>query len=84
MLNFICIGFAKLRGTESKQKIQNEYINRESNRRPLAFQRFRPFVHQNNNRLCFLKTVTLSQAAFNKTNTHDAQCMYEIDMARYV
>ena len=41
MLDYIWIGFAELWATESKRKIQNENIclHRESNQRPIAFQR---------------------------------------------
>ena len=39
MLDFVCMGFAKLRGTGKKRKLQNEIIclHRESNHRPFAF-----------------------------------------------
>ena len=61
MLSFICMGFPKVCGTESKRKIQNENnsFHRESNQPPLAFQpsALDPLVTWKDNGLCFLKLL---------------------------
>ena len=78
MLDFICMGFTELWGTGSKPKCQNENIclHRESNQRPLAYQSG-AFDRSAPPTGCVLNSNTI--LAFNKTNTHDVQSMYQID-----
>ena len=78
MLDFICMGFTELWGTGSKQKCQNENIclHREPNQRPLAYQSG-ACDRSATPTGCVLNSNTI--LAFNKTNTHDVQSMYQID-----